>query len=75
MNEKMSCRPNLPTRTILLKSPDSDRVREVVITEIVVPDSSNKKMSFLHDMDSFPQKLNKKRRLDHLTMEEKILRK
>lgn len=71
----MCSRPNLPTRTILLKSPDSNKVREVIITEIVVPDSSSKRVSFLNKMDTLQSKQSKKRRLDHLTVEEKILRK
>lgn len=66
------------TKTILLKSPDSDRVREVVITEIVVPNSRNSidKLSLIDRMDTkIMSKSSRKRRLDHLTQEEKIMRK
>ncbi|XP_039292433.1 uncharacterized protein LOC111046656 isoform X3 [Nilaparvata lugens] len=78
MTKMFGRQSNSSTKTILLKSPDSDRVREVVITEIVVPNSRNsvERISQIDRMDTKNMsKPPRKRRLDHLSQEEKIMRK
>ncbi|XP_054269937.1 X-box-binding protein 1 [Macrosteles quadrilineatus] len=74
--------PRGVTKTIVLKSPDSDRVREVIVTSVLLPKSENennrtfvKSESNCGDLGSVMEKRTCKRRLDHLTLEEKILRK
>jgi len=70
------------TKTIVLKSPDSDKVREVIVTSVLLPKSENENnRTLIHsenscsDLDFIMEKRPCKRRLDHLTLEEKILRK
>lgn len=64
------------TKTIILKSPDSNKVREVIVTPVVLPKSEKKMLPSFDQMEyPFGDRLNRKRRLEHLSLEEKILRK
>uniref|UniRef100_A0A1B6M315 X-box-binding protein 1 n=1 Tax=Graphocephala atropunctata TaxID=36148 RepID=A0A1B6M315_9HEMI len=74
------------TKTIVLKSPDSDKIREVIVTSVLLPKSENENIrtaaKYLRNSEEFEQDLGFmmekrvcKRRLDHLSIEEKILRK
>lgn len=64
------------TKTIILKSPDSNKVREVIVTPVVLPNSEMKMLPSFNQMEySFADRLNRKRRLEHLSLEEKIMRK
>uniref|UniRef100_A0A1B6FH45 X-box-binding protein 1 n=1 Tax=Cuerna arida TaxID=1464854 RepID=A0A1B6FH45_9HEMI len=73
-------------KTIILKSPDSDKVREVIVTSVLLPKSENEinrtatkyfgnNEDFALNLGVVMEKRVCKRRLDHLTIEEKILRK
>lgn len=64
------------TKTIILKSPDSNKVREVIVTPVVLTNSEKKMLPSFNQMEyTFTDRLNRKRRLEHLSLEEKILRK
>lgn len=68
-------------KTVILKSPDSDKVREVIVTSVLIPksDSDNNRTSMIRTFRSSEgvvmEKRFCKRRLDHLSLEEKIMRK
>lgn len=78
----MLCSRNTP-KTIVLKSPDSDKVREVIVTSVLLPklDNENNRTSFIksyrrcENINLAMDRRSCKRRLDHLTIEQKILRK
>uniref|UniRef100_A0A1B6CTB4 X-box-binding protein 1 n=2 Tax=Clastoptera arizonana TaxID=38151 RepID=A0A1B6CTB4_9HEMI len=66
------------TRTIILKSPDSDNIREIIVTPVLFNKSHEGKLPMFNQMDcNLAERvgLNRKRRLEHLSLEEKILRK
>lgn len=64
------------TKTIILKSPDSNKVREVIVTPVVLPNCEKKMLPSFNQLEyAFVDSLNRKRRLEHLSLEEKILRK
>ncbi|KAG8267225.1 X-box-binding protein 1 [Homalodisca vitripennis] len=76
---------NIP-KTIILRSPDSDKVREVIVTSVLLPKSENEinrtatkyfgnSEDFALNVGVVMEKRVCKRRLDHLSIEEKILRK
>lgn len=76
----MMCSRSVP-KTIILKSPDSDKIREVIITSVLLPKSekdNNTAASLFRNRENIAVSMERqvyKRRLDHLTPEEKLLRK
>lgn len=71
-------------KTIVLKSPDSEKIREIIITSVLLPKSEYKNNINRVSIKPFSMRTREdivmnnqtcKRRLDHLTQEEKIQRK